>query len=164
MDSFFESRRDFLRTTGLATGALLFPKHLLAAENEAAAYYTLRIKAARIEIAPNQIFSTITYNGQFPGPLIRFKEGQQVIVDIFNDTDTPEQLHWHGQKVSTDVDGAAEEGTPYIPATQHHIYAEPSRSAVLSHAQSRRRRSFSRPIQRAGRSGLHRAQGKSRSL
>ena len=116
MDSFFESRRDFLRTTGLATGALLFPKHLLAAENEAAADYTLRIKAARIEIAPNQIFSTITYNGQFPGPLIRFKEGQQVIVDIFNDTDTPEQLHWHGQKVSTDVDGAAEEGTPYIPA------------------------------------------------
>lgn len=27
-----------------------------------------------------------------------------------------EQLHWHGQKVSTEVDGAAEEGTPYIPA------------------------------------------------
>jgi FtsP/CotA-like multicopper oxidase with cupredoxin domain len=116
MESFFESRRDFLRTTGLAAGALLFPKHLLTAENEAAADYTLRIKAARIEIAPNQIFSTITYNGQFPGPLIRFKEGQQVTVDIFNDTDTPEQLHWHGQKVSTDVDGAAEEGTPYIPA------------------------------------------------
>jgi hypothetical protein len=29
---------------------------------------------------------------------------------------TPEQLHWHGQFVGTDVDGAAEEGTPYIPA------------------------------------------------
>ena len=25
-------------------------------------------------------------------------------------------LHWHGQFVPTDVDGAAEEGTPYIPA------------------------------------------------
>ena len=58
------------------------------------------------------------YNGQFPGPLLRFKEGQSVTVDIFNDTDTPEQLHWHGQMIPVDVDGAAEEGTPYIPALQ----------------------------------------------
>jgi FtsP/CotA-like multicopper oxidase with cupredoxin domain len=117
MEVFIESRRDFLRTTGMAAGAILFaPQHLLAAGAEAAADYTVRIKAAPIEIAPDQILSTLTYNGQFPGPLIRFKEGQQVTVDIFNETDMPEQLHWHGQKVSTDVDGSAEEGTPYIPA------------------------------------------------
>lgn len=78
--------------------------------------YTLRIKESPIEIAPKRILSLITYNGQFPGPLLRFKEGQQVTIEIFNDTDTPEQLHWHGQKVPTDVDGAAEEGTPFIPA------------------------------------------------
>jgi FtsP/CotA-like multicopper oxidase with cupredoxin domain len=117
VERFVGSRREFLRTTGLAAGALLFsPKHLFAAGAESAADYTVRIKAAPIEIAPNQILSTITYNGQFPGPLIRFKEGREVTVDISNDTDTPEQLHWHGQRVSTDVDGAAEEGTPYIPA------------------------------------------------
>ncbi len=81
-----------------------------------AADYTLRIGASAIEIAPKRIVSAITYNGLFPGPLLRFKEGREVTVDIYNDTDTPEQLHWHGQKVSTDVDGAAEEGTPYIPA------------------------------------------------
>jgi FtsP/CotA-like multicopper oxidase with cupredoxin domain len=114
----FESRREFLWTSGLAAGALLFsdPRDLLALDGQVAADYTVRIKAAPIEIAPNQILSTITYNGQFPGPLIRFKEGQQVTVDILNETDTPEQLHWHGQKISTDVDGSAEEGTPYIPA------------------------------------------------
>ncbi len=78
--------------------------------------YALHIQASAIEIAPKRIISLVTYNGQFPGPLLRFKEGRQVTVDIFNDTDTPEQLHWHGQKVPTDVDGAAEEGTPYIPA------------------------------------------------
>ena len=117
MERFVESRREFLRNTGLAAGALLFsPRKLLAAQAEAAVDYTLHIKAAPIEVAPNQILSTITYNGQFPGPLIRFKEGRQVTVDIFNETDTPEQLHWHGQFVPTDVDGAAEEGTPYVPA------------------------------------------------
>ncbi|HMJ61841.1 MAG TPA: multicopper oxidase domain-containing protein [Bryobacteraceae bacterium] len=95
------------------------PKNIFATEVEPAADYTVRIKAAPIEIAPNEILSTITYNGQFPGPLIRFREGREVTVDIFNETDTPEQLHWHGQIVSTDVDGAAEEGTPYIPAHGH---------------------------------------------
>lgn len=78
--------------------------------------YVLRIAATPIEIAPKHIVSTITYNGQFPGPLLRFKEGRPVTVEIHNDTDTPEQLHWHGQTVPTDVDGAAEEGTPYVPA------------------------------------------------
>jgi FtsP/CotA-like multicopper oxidase with cupredoxin domain len=77
--------------------------------------YTLRIGASPIEIAPKRFVSTICYNGQFPGPLLRFKEGQPVTIEIYNDTDTPEQLHWHGQFVTTDVDGAAEEGTPFIP-------------------------------------------------
>jgi FtsP/CotA-like multicopper oxidase with cupredoxin domain len=78
--------------------------------------YTLRIGTGTVELAPDHIVSTLTYNGQFPGPLVRFKEGQRTWVDIFNDTDSPEQLHWHGQQVGVDVDGAAEEGTPYIPA------------------------------------------------
>ena len=78
--------------------------------------YSLHIAASAIEIAPKHIVSTITYNGQFPGPLLRFKEGREVTIEIHNDTDAPEQLHWHGQMVSADVDGSVEEGTPYIPA------------------------------------------------
>lgn len=87
-----------------------------AAQNEAKADHTLRIKASPIEIAPKRIVSALTYNGQFPGPMLRVKEDRPITVDVYNDTDTPEQLHWHGQKVPADVDGAAEEGTPFIPA------------------------------------------------
>ncbi|MGH9643231.1 MAG: multicopper oxidase domain-containing protein, partial [Terriglobales bacterium] len=86
------------------------------AKESARADYTLHIAASPIEIAPKKIISTIAYNGQFPGPLLRFKEGVPVTVDIFNATDTPEQLHWHGQKVPVEVDGASEEGTPFVPA------------------------------------------------
>lgn len=120
------SRRRFLETAGLATGASLLPiSHALAyarPEEQASrmqnssADYTLRIATTPVELAPNHIVSLTTYNGQLPGPLLRFKEGQQVIVDVFNDTDTPEQLHWHGQKIPSEVDGSAEEGTPFIPA------------------------------------------------
>jgi FtsP/CotA-like multicopper oxidase with cupredoxin domain len=116
------SRRQFLQTTGGTTAALILSSHNSSLRPSSvtapleAADYTLHIKAAPIEIAPKRILSTVTYNGEFPGPLLRFKEGSPTIVDVFNDTDTPEQLHWHGQRVSSDVDGAAEEGTPPIPA------------------------------------------------
>ena len=46
--------------------------------------------------------------------MLRFTEGVPVTVDVHNDTDVPELLHWHGQMVPSDVDGAAEEGTPFI--------------------------------------------------
>jgi len=120
------SRRNFLKMTGVLASSTLLPA--IAAQTgtsgqtnstpqaEGAADYTIKIGASPVEIAPNRIISTTTYNGQFPGPLLRFKEGQQVTVDIYNDTDTPEQLHWHGQMVPVEVDGAAEEGTPFIPA------------------------------------------------
>jgi len=120
------SRRNFLKATSLLAGTTLMPRAVgqmlpsaqsnSAAESEGAADYTIRIAATPIEVAPKKIISTTTYNGQFPGPLVRFKEGQKVTVDLVNETDTPEQLHWHGQIVPVDVDGAAEEGTPFIPA------------------------------------------------
>lgn len=78
--------------------------------------YTLRIGTGLVELAPDHIVSTTLYNGQFPGPLLRFKEGQRVVVDIHNDTDTPELVHWHGQMIPSDVDGVAEEGSPFVPA------------------------------------------------
>ena len=123
MNSSKPSRRDFLRTTGLAAGACLFsprfPPPVLAIVHQPpgdSPDYTLHIKTSAFEIAPKRIVSAVTYNGQFPGPLLRLKEGRRIVVDVVNDTDTPEQLHWHGQFVPVDVDGAAEEGTPFIPA------------------------------------------------
>lgn len=118
------SRRSFLQTSGLTAGAMLLsetgsPSAAAmwgAQDSSGPADYTLHIKNSPVEIAPKRIISATTYDGQFPGPLLRFKEGQPVTIDLFNETDTPEQLHWHGQRVPTDVDGAAEEGTPFIPA------------------------------------------------
>ena len=77
--------------------------------------YTLRIATGLVELSPQHIVSTTLYNAQFPGPLLRFKEGERVVVDVYNDTDTPELVHWHGQMIPSEVDGASEEGTPFVP-------------------------------------------------
>ena len=156
------SRRDFIKLAGTVSGAALLKPVLAAAipatakkvftadADQAVADCTLRIAATLVEIASKHIVSCVTYNGQFPGPLLRFKEGQQAIVDVHNDTDTPEQLHWHGQFVPVDVDGSAEEGTPFIPAREcgESSSHRPCWFSLLSHAQSRRRGSPRKSIQR----------------
>src|SRR5579862_473769 len=120
------SRRDFLSIAAAAGAATIiptaggagqvFPQDEANGQSQSAADYTIRIGVHPLEIAPKRIISTALYNGEFPGPLLRLKEGRQTTIDIINDTDAAEQLHWHGQLVPVDVDGAAEEGTPYVPA------------------------------------------------
>jgi FtsP/CotA-like multicopper oxidase with cupredoxin domain len=126
-------RRRFIKSTGFVLPIVAaFPKSALEIINSdhprvalplnettrqmENADYTIRIGTGLIEVGPQHIISTTTYNGQFPGPLLQFKEGQRAVVDIYNDTDIPEQFHWHGQFLPSDVDGAMEEGTPFIPA------------------------------------------------
>ena len=76
---------------------------------------TIRIAPVLVELAPHLIVSTVGYNGSVPAPVIRLREGRPVTVQLVNETDTPELVHWHGQSIPSDIDGAAEEGTPVVP-------------------------------------------------
>src|ERR1700683_1559278 len=80
-----------------------------------AADFTVRIAPMMVELGPQAVVSTIAYNNQVPGPLMRMREGQHVTVDVVNDADVPEFVHWHGLLVPSEMDGAEEEGTPPVP-------------------------------------------------
>lgn len=84
-------------------------------ENQPPADFTLRIAPIALEIAPSRFISTIGYNGSSPGPVLRMREGKPVAIDVINDTDASELVHWHGLFVPSDVDGSEEEGTPMVP-------------------------------------------------
>src|SRR5271168_4828638 len=96
-------RRTLLTAAGAASLLGVMPRGLWGAGQAAAekADYTLRIATGLAELAPDHIISTTLYNGQFPGPLLHFEEGQRVTLDFFNDTDTPELLHPHGLIIPT---------------------------------------------------------------
>jgi FtsP/CotA-like multicopper oxidase with cupredoxin domain len=116
----FIQRRDFLKIAGLATasGRLMGQTSFLAPsgpQDVARTDFTLQIAPITIELAPNRILSTIGYNGTSPGPLLRMKEGLPVTVNVVNDTDVPEFVHFHGLLIPSDVDGSEEEGTPVVP-------------------------------------------------
>ncbi len=111
-------RRSLLKYAGIIPLACAFPPPVRAVEEAPAtkADYSLHIGTGQVELSPDHIVSTTLYDGQFPGPLLRFREGQPVVVDIHNDTDLPELVHWHGQMIPSEVDGTAEEGSPFVPA------------------------------------------------
>jgi FtsP/CotA-like multicopper oxidase with cupredoxin domain len=92
-------RRALLKLAGMAPLIGFAPRFASASDQvDAKADYILRIATGLVELSPEHIVSTTLYNGQFPGPLLRFSEGQRVVIDIHNETDTPEQVHWHGQR------------------------------------------------------------------
>ena len=110
------NRRLLLAGAGMAPLIGAFPLAARAAEEAATekADYTLRLATGPVELSSEHIVSTTLYNGQFPGPLIRLQEGKRFVVDVYNDSDVPELVHWHGQMIPSDVDGASEEGTPFV--------------------------------------------------
>jgi FtsP/CotA-like multicopper oxidase with cupredoxin domain len=75
----------------------------------------LRIAPVTVELAPDRILSTIGYNGTAPGPILRLHEGKPVTLNVTNDTDTPEFVHWHGFLIPPEVDGVEEEKTLPVP-------------------------------------------------
>ena len=128
-----KTRRNFLADAAAASALLLGgcnrPANTGASGGEAEgtapdgpADVTLRIGTVLADIAKDHTISTIGYNGTVPGPLIRLHEGVRATVDLFNDTDTPELVHWHGQIIPASVDGAAEEKSLEVPAHGHIRY------------------------------------------
>src|SRR6266446_4067709 len=119
------TRRDFLSNATAGAGLLLAGcgsrsgSSFEQANTAGPADVTLHIGPVLADIAKDHTISTIGYNGTVPGPLIRLKEGVPVSVDLFNDTDTMELVHWHGQVIPADVDGAEEENSLAVPPHGH---------------------------------------------
>jgi FtsP/CotA-like multicopper oxidase with cupredoxin domain len=122
------NRRHFLKLSGLTSTGLssLVPQTSPAADSDPRkdekANFALHIAPVSLEIGPGKIIKTVGYNGSVPGPVLRFREGKPITVDVFNKTDVSETVHWHGQQIPSAVDGSTEEGTPAVPPHGHRRY------------------------------------------
>jgi CopA family copper-resistance protein len=47
----------------------------------------------------------IGYNGASPGPVLRFKEGEEVTINVTNNLSEPTSVHWHGLILPFQQDG-----------------------------------------------------------
>jgi FtsP/CotA-like multicopper oxidase with cupredoxin domain len=76
--------------------------------NPAADVLEIEIEARveEIELLPGTKTPAWTYNGTVPGPMIRAKLGDRVIVHFKNSLPEATTMHWHGLRVPNDMDGA----------------------------------------------------------
>ena len=61
-------------------------------------------------------------NGMIPGPLLRLKEGQDVILRVTNNLEEETSLHWHGLLVPFDMDGVPGFSYPGIEPGETFTY------------------------------------------
>ena len=97
-------------------------QEMAQAPTETLADITLRIGEMDLELAPGHVIRTKAYNGQVPGPVLRMTGGRTISVDVINETNDPEMVHWHGLHIPPEVDGAHEEGTPMVQGHDRRRY------------------------------------------
>jgi FtsP/CotA-like multicopper oxidase with cupredoxin domain len=118
-------RRGFVIGAGAAGAALGSGLGAAYSQIATAPDYALRIAPAKLELAPGKIIETFAYNGTVPGPMLRVREGRQVSIDVTNNTDIADIVHWHGLHLPAAEDGAMEEGSPMVQRgnTQRYSFA-----------------------------------------
>jgi len=79
-------------------------------------------KVAEVEVAPGKKARAWTYNGGVPGPLIRTKVGDRLIVHFTNELDAPTTIHWHGVRLNIEMDGVPGISQPEVKKGETFVY------------------------------------------
>lgn len=150
------SRRDFLVITGVGTAAAVAgscsaagpaPRRILPDDPAVAAterartptgtsdrLTSLTAKPADVDLGGAQV-ATWTYGGTVPGPEIRVRKGQRLVVDVHNALPTDTSVHWHGLAIRNDMDGVAGLTQSALPAggTQRRAFVVPDAGTYWYH-------------------------------
>ena len=85
--------------------------------------FELTAEKIQWEIAPAQIVEAWAYNNQVPGPQIRVREGDRVLVILHNKLDQSTAIHFHGLELPNSVDGVPFITQPPVKAGESYTYA-----------------------------------------
>jgi FtsP/CotA-like multicopper oxidase with cupredoxin domain len=116
-------RRDFIQLAGVGAAGLLVPSSGFAQSNSdpsnalkipqlltgnmqgSTHHYNLRVQQGAANFLPGISTPTFGINGDYLGPTIRFKDGNDVAMHVENSLSEPTTLHWHGLHVPAFADG-----------------------------------------------------------
>lgn len=92
--------------------------------------YELVIEERMVNITGRERPATLI-NGQLPGPVLRFKEGEEVTIRVTNRLDEISSIHWHGLLLPSSQDGVpgVSDGFQGIPPGQTFTYRFPIKQA-----------------------------------
>ncbi|MDP2320511.1 MAG: multicopper oxidase family protein [Acidobacteriota bacterium] len=83
---------------------------------------TLTARLAEVEVAPGKRVQAWTYDGGLPGPLIKTRVGDRLIVHFTNELQEPTTVHWHGVRVPIEMDGVPGISQPEVKQGESFTY------------------------------------------
>lgn len=90
--------------------------------------FSLTVDRAKAPVA-GKAASHITLNGQFPAPLLRWREGDDLALRIINRLDETTSIHWHGLLLPYQMDGVPGVSYPGIAPGDDFTYRFPVKQA-----------------------------------
>jgi FtsP/CotA-like multicopper oxidase with cupredoxin domain len=73
--------------------------------------FTLRIAPVAKQLGPDMV-RMLAYNGSIPGPVLKVREGSEIVVNVENQGDLETTVHWHGLRLDSRYDGTHETQPP----------------------------------------------------
>lgn len=92
-------------------------------------FYMITMRPNQVEILPGLLTTIWGYDGQFPGPTIRARQGRRVVVRQVNQVGFDTAVHLHGGKVAPQHDGHP---IDVIPPGGYRDYYYPNRQPGLT--------------------------------
>ena len=129
-------------STGAATrvrvGAKVKPMSMAPAANRRVPYGTASLaykldhgvkvfhlvaRRAKWRVDAHTVINAWTYNGQVPGPVLRFRQGDRVRIIVTNELPEATAAHWHGLDVPNAMDGVPGVTMKPIAPGKSFVYA-----------------------------------------
>ncbi|MEM7433074.1 MAG: copper resistance system multicopper oxidase [Pseudomonadota bacterium] len=120
------SRRQFV-IAGLSA-ALPLPAWALSSGVEGAQRREIDLRVGETPLfADGREGKAFGINGTVPGPLLRFREGDSVVLNVHNDLTVDSSIHWHGLLLPDNMDGVPKISFAGIAPGEFYRYEFPIR-------------------------------------
>lgn len=95
----------FSQSTSNSTNELKIPPLLTGSRRDGRQHFELQMQRGSSQFLSGLETPTYGLNGDFLGPTIRFRNGDDVAMHVRNSLGEPTTLHWHGLHVPAQADG-----------------------------------------------------------
>lgn len=98
----------------------------------------LEARVSTVELEAGNPIEAWTYDGGIPGPLLEATVGDRVIVHFTNNLPEPTTIHWHGLRITDDMDGVPHLQDPVQPGeTFTYAFTVPDAGSFWYHPHMR---------------------------
>jgi len=121
-----QSREDFQRP-------LPIPPLLTGVRTNDEIVYELTARSGSRRFFRDVDTPTYGYNGDYLGPTLRFRRGEQVRIRVSNTLAEPTTVHWHGMEVPGDSDGGPHQSIPAGTIWEPHFTVDQPAATLWYH-------------------------------